>query len=218
MRSIRTLGITLLALCALGALMVSSAAAVKEKPVLKLSTKGKGLLSAGAEVKASSSNLVFVTSAGNLECTENVLNGTLTNNAAKKDKASVTSEKSSGKEAEGDCKTSTVLGRTKIKAGDFPWTQELATSGKGTTKGTKKVLFESVFPEADNIVCIFEASKVADTFSPGAAGSPRPLTLTVANQVFKRSKKGSNAACPKEGKLSGSFEVTSGGEAIEAEL
>ncbi|HTZ64238.1 MAG TPA: hypothetical protein VMB51_09045 [Solirubrobacteraceae bacterium] len=217
MRSIRTLGITLLALCALGALMASTAAA-KEKPVLKLSTKGKGLLSAGAEVKASSSNLVFVTSAGDLECTENVLNGTLTNNSAKKDKASVTSESSTGKEAEGDCKTSTLLGRTKIKAGDFPWTQELETNGKGSTKGSKKVLFESVFPEAGNIVCIFEASKVADTFKPGAAGSPTAVTLTVTNQVFKRSKKGSNAACPTEGKLSGSFELTSSGETIDSEL
>ncbi len=218
MRSIRTLGITLLALCALGALMVGSAVAAKEKPAVKLSTKGKGLLSAGAEVKASSSNLVFVTSAGNLECTENVLNGTLTNNSGKKDKASVTSEKSAGKEAEGDCKTSTLLGRTKIKAGDFPWTQELTTKGTGATKGSKKVLFESTFPEAGNIVCIFESSKVADTFKPGAAGSPTAVTLTVTNQVFKRSKKGSNAACPAEGKLSGSFELTSSNETIESEL
>jgi hypothetical protein len=218
MRSIRILGTGLLALLAIGALLASSAVAAKEKPVVKLSTKGKGLLAAGAELKASSSNLVFVTSAGNLECTENVLSGTLTNNSEKKDKGSVTSEKSAGKEAEGDCKTSTLLGRTKIKSGDLPWTQELTTKGTGATKGTKKVLFESVFPEAGSIVCIFEASKVAETYKPGAAGSPTPVSLVVTNQVFKRSKKGSNAACPAEGKLSGSFELTSGGEAIEAEL
>ena len=102
MRSIRILGTGLLALFAIGALVASSANATV---VLKLSTKGKGLLAAGSEVKASSSNLTFVTSAGNLECTENVLNGTLTNNSSAKDKAKVTSEKSSGKEAEGDCKT-----------------------------------------------------------------------------------------------------------------
>lgn len=220
MRSIRILGTGLLALFAIGALMVGSAAAreKKEKPAVKLSTQGKGLLSTGAEVKSSSSNLVFVTSAGNLECTENVLSGTLTNNAEKKVKANVTSEKSAGKEAEGDCKTSTVLGRAKINAADFPWTQELTTAGTGKTKGTKKVLFESIFPEAGSAVCIFEASKVAETFNPGAAGSPTAVSLVVTNQVFKRSKKGSNSACPLEGKLSGTFELTSSGETIESEL
>jgi hypothetical protein len=216
MRSIRILGTGLLALFAIGALMASSAIGAA-KPVVKLSTKGKGLLSAGAEVKASSSNLVFVTSAGDLECTENVLNGTLTNNSSAKVKASVTSEKSAGNEADGTCKTSTLLGRTAITAGDFPWTQELTTKGTGSTKGTKKVKFESVFPESGNIKCIFESGKVADTYKPGAVGSPAAVSLVVTNQIFKRGK-GSNAACPAEGKLSGTFEVTSGGEAIDSEL
>jgi hypothetical protein len=211
------MGTGLLVLFALGALMATSAVAAKEKPVVKLSTKGKGLLAAGAEVKASSSNLVFVTSAGNLECSENVLNGTLTNNSSAKDKVGVTSETSAGKEAEGDCKTTTLLGRTKITSGDFPWTQELTTKQTGATKGTKKVKFESVFPEAGNAICIFESGKVKETYKPGAAGSPTPVSLVVTNQVFKRGK-GSNAACPSEGKLSGSFELTSSGETIESEL
>ncbi len=214
MRSIKMMGISVLALFAIGAFMAGTADATA---VLKLSTKGKGLLGAGAAVQASSSNLVFVTSAGNLECSENVLSGTLTNNSAAKDKSSVTSEKSSGKEAEGDCKTTTVLGRAKITAGDFPWTQELNTKGKGATKGTQKVKFESRFPEAGNIPCIFESKKVAQTFKVGKAGSPVPVSLVVTNQIFKRGK-GSNAACPTEGKLSGTFELTSGGEAIESEL
>ena len=77
--------------------------------------------------------------------------------------------------------------------------------------------FESVFPESGNIKCIFESGKVADAFKPGAAGSPTPVSLVTTNQIFKRGK-GSNEACPAEGKLSGTFELTSGGEAIESEL
>ncbi len=213
MRSIKILGISLLAVFTIGTLVASGADAA----VLKLSTKGKGLLASGAPLQASSTNLVFATSAGNLECSENVLTGTLTTNSSKKDLASITAERSVGKEAEGDCKTSTLLGRAKIKAGDFPWTQQLTPGGAGATKGTKKVLFESSFPEAGGIVCIFEAGAVKGSFKAGAVGSPTPVSLAVANQLFKRSKKGSNPACPAEGKLSGTFELSSGGEVLESE-
>jgi hypothetical protein len=212
----KTLGISLLALLAVGALMASTAGAAKEKVVLKLST-AKGLLAKGAEIKASSENLIFVTADGNLECTENVLTGTLTTNSSTKDKSSITAERSVGKEPEEACKTTTVLGAAKIKAGDFPWTQELTTKNTGSTKGTKKVLFESKFPAAAEATCIFEAAKVAQTFTAGKAGSPTPVELTVKDQEFKRGK-GSNAACPTSGKLSGTFTVTSGGETVDSEL
>jgi hypothetical protein len=214
MKQIRTVGLLLMALLAIGAALASSASA---KTVL-IGRTAKGPLAKGAELKASSTNLKFVTSAGNLECTSNVLTGTVSVNEAAKDKGTITEESSTGNEAEKDCKTTTVLGRTKIKAEGFPWPTEFTTKGVNTVKGTKKVAFRSIFPEASNVECIFESSKVTSSFTVGAHGKPVPAEITTTNQVFKLSKKGSNAACPKEGKLSGTFAITSNGEVVETEL
>lgn len=175
-------------------------------------------LAKDAEIKATSTNLTFVTSAGNLECSNNVLTGTLETNEAATDKGKITEEQSTGEEAEGDCKTSTGLGRAKIEAKGFPWPTEFTTKGANTIKGTKKVTFKSTFPEAGNVECTYESAKLASTFVPGEAGERVPAEITTSNQVFKLSKKGSNAACPKEGELSGTFTATSGGETLETEL
>ena len=61
-------------------------------------------------MKAESTNLVFETSAGNLECTSNTIEGTVGNNGAKKDAGNITAEKSSGGEPGGLCKTTTPFG------------------------------------------------------------------------------------------------------------
>jgi hypothetical protein len=213
MKHIRTVGLWLAAMLVICAALATGASA---KTVL-IGRTAKGPLQKGDELKASSSNLKFVTSAGNLECTSNILTGTVTLNEAPKDKGTITEESSTGNEAEGDCKTTTVLGRTKIEAKGFPWPTEFTTKGANTVKGTKRVEFKSVFPEAGNIECTFESAKVSSKFTVGAPGKPVPTEITTSNQLFKL-KKGSNSACPKEGKLSGTFAVTSKGEVVESEL
>ncbi len=207
MRRIRIAGLCLVAVFALGA-MASSASA---KTVLTLKTK-KGALTSGSEVKAFSSNLVFKTAAGNLECSENTLTGALETNGAAKDKGKVTTETSKGKEAGGLCKTS-AFGPAEIVSSGFPWKIEFTTKGVVKLKGTKKVTFTSTFPGAGNAKCIFESSKVESKFNTSG-----PVTITTSKQVFKRAKKGSAEICPEKGELSGEFNVTSGGETVEAEL
>jgi hypothetical protein len=215
MRRIRIIGVCLVAIFALGAITAVSASAA-EKAVVKLST-GKGLLAPGAELKASSSNLIFVTNAGTLECSSNVLTGTLTNNSATKDKGSLTSESSTGELSfEGKehlCKTSGILGAVEIESKNFPWPVEFTTKGTGKLKGTKKVSFQSTFVESGGIKCTFEAGKVAITHT--TSGN---LEIKTSSQLFKINKKTSNAACPKEGHLTGTFTVTSGGETVKIEL
>ncbi|MGA2319551.1 MAG: hypothetical protein ABSG95_02255 [Solirubrobacteraceae bacterium] len=200
----------LTAIFATSALVLANASAKAKVLVLKTA---KGPLAKGAEVKASSSNLIFVTSAGNLECTSNVLTSVLETNEAKKDKAKVTEEQSTGQEEGGACKTSGGLGRDLIVAGDLPWPTEFTTTGQDTIKGTGKVQFASTFPAAGDMKCIFESAKVASTFKvPGLA------ELTTSKQLFKLEAKKSSKACPKTGRLSGTFAVTSAGEAVESEL
>jgi hypothetical protein len=205
----RIMGLSLVAMFAVAAVFAGAASA---KTVLTLKT-AKGALAPGAELKAESSNLVFVTSSGNLECTSNILEGTVENNGAAKDKGSVTKESSTGEEAGGLCKTTTGLGPASIESSGFPWPIEYTTKGTSSLKGSKKVTFTSTFPGAGGAKCTYEAAKVASTFNTSGV-----ITQTTTNQVFKANKKTSNPACPKEGKLSGSFKLFSGDEAVEAEL
>jgi hypothetical protein len=102
--------------------------------------------------------------------------------------------------------------RALIVAGGFPWPTEFTTKGTSTVKGTKKIAFTSTFPAAGGAKCIFEAAKDLSTFKVGGA-----VELTTKEQLFKLGK-GSNAACPKTGLLSGHFTVTSGGETINSSL
>ena len=88
----------------------------------------------------------------------------------------------------------------------------LTTKGVDEVKG-KKVSFTSVFPNDGNATCVFEASKVKSTFTPGG-----PVTIVTNKQKFKLNKKTSTPVCPKEGTLTGTFKGTSGGETVESEL
>ena len=107
MKRLSVVGLLIAALC----LMIAGTATAAKKPTnLTLST-AKGPLAAGAPVKAESTNLIFETSAGNLECSSNVIEGTVGNNGAKKDNGSITKEESKGGEPGGLCKTTTPFGR-----------------------------------------------------------------------------------------------------------
>jgi hypothetical protein len=199
------------ALLALGAIFAAVASATAKPTLLTLKT-AKGVLATGAALKAESSNLIFVTSAGNLECSSNVLTGTVKKNNETKDEGSVTEESSTGHETNNECKTTTPLGPAEIKSSGFPWPTIFTDKGVAEVKGTKKVIFTSVFPSA-GATCTFESSKVKASFTIGG-----PLKIKTTNQVFKINKKTSTSVCPKEGKLSGEFSLNSSGETIESEL
>ncbi len=196
------------ALVAVG--LLAGVAGAKGPSVLKLKT-AKGELTAGQEVVADSTNLIFETSSGNLECSSNILKGKLSKNNSKKDEGQIESESSTGNEPGGLCKTTTPLGATEIKTSNLPWITVLTSKGVDEVKG-KKVSFTSIFPNGD-ATCVFEAAKVKSTFTPGG-----PVTIVTSKQKFKLNKSASTPVCPKEGTLSGTFNGTSGGETVESEL
>jgi hypothetical protein len=207
MKRMRILGLALVAMFAMGIAASSASAAT----VLTLET-AKGPVEKGANLVASSSNLIFVTTAGNLECTSNVLTGVAEINKAAKDTGKITEESSTGEEAGKACKTTTGLGPAVIESSGFPWPTTFSTKGENQVKGTKKVTFKSTFPAAGGAVCIFESAKVVSHFPVSKVA--QALTLTTTEQIFTKSKKGSNAACPASGKLSGTFSVTSATETV----
>lgn len=216
MKRMRIMGLSLVAVFAMAAVFAGTASA---KGVLTLSTAA-GPLAAGAPITASSSNLVFHTEAGNLECTSNVIEGTVSNNGAAKDLGSITSESSTGEIGFGSaCNTTTPFGPAAVASSNLPWPDEFSAKGTNAVKkGAGKVAFTSTFILAEGASCTYESSKVSSTFVPGAAGSPVAVELTTTKQVFKINKKTSNPACPKTGELSGTWAVTSAGETVSSEL
>lgn len=207
----RRSSIGILAGVALALTLVAAASA--GKPTDLTSKTAKGPLKAGQELKAESTNLVFTTSSGNLECTRNVITGTVQINNAKKDQGPITSESSTGPEElegkPGACHTTTPLKQTIITVSNLPWTAVFTDKGVNEVKA-KKVSFTSHF--GGGIACTFEASKVKSTFNVGG-----PTIIETTKQKFKGNK-GNNPACPKEGTLSGKWSVTSEGEVVETEL
>jgi hypothetical protein len=209
MKRIRAAGLGLAVVFALAAVFAGAASA---KTVLVAKTAGKGALKPGEELRAESSDLKFVTTSGNLECTKNVLVGEVEVNSAPKDKGPIKTESSTGEEAGGLCHTTTQLGPAEIQSEHLPWAASFSTKGISEVKG-KKVTFTSTFPGAGGAKCTYEAAKVKATFNTSGI-----VTETVKEQVFKANKKTSNPACPTSGKLSGTFKLFSGSEAVEDEL
>jgi len=215
----------MMGLCVVAVFAITAVAASAASAATTLTLKtSSGPLKAGDEIKSSSSDLVFVTGAGNLECSSNVLTGTVSTNGAKKDIGSITAESSTGtgEKTAGACHTTTPLGEAVIVSSGFPWKAEFLSTGKVSIKGNKKVAFTSTFPAAGNAKCTFESGKVAATFTakkPAKGKSETgPLNLSTSNQLFKLNKKISNAACPTSGKLTGTFTTTSAGKTVEAEF
>ena len=204
------IGGALAALALLATGNLGGVAGAKGPNLLTLKT-AKGELAVGAQVVAQSSDLTFETSSGNLECSNNVLEGSLSKNNAKKDEGEIEKESSTGGEPGGLCKTTTPLGPTEIKTSNLPWLTVLSAKGIDEVKG-KKVSFTSVFPEG-NATCVFEAAKVKSTFTIGG-----PMTIVTNKQKFKLNKKASSPVCPREGTLTGTFHGTSNGEVVESEL
>jgi hypothetical protein len=208
--------ITAMSLGAVFAVMVSSVAAEGTGPKVTLRT-AKGLLVKGQSVTGFSSDLVFTTSAGNLECTENTLTGFDKTNVREKPSGEITTEKSTGTGG-GLCNTTTPFGKASIESQNLGWKLKLTNKGVeqiNSSHGDKTVTFVSTFPEAGGAHCAFASKKVLATFPVSA--TPVPANVTTTNQVFKL-KAGSTAGCPTEGKLSGHFTTTSNGEPVEVEV
>ncbi len=214
MRRIGILGLALVAVVAFSAMSVASASA---KKVVQLSTKA-GPLATNAKISDFSSNLITAAEGKALECEESTINWTLKENPAAKlsglSEEDIETGNFEGKP--GACKTS--LGPADVTAGGFPWAITLLNSGKGEIKGSApktdvKFTAKWVAPSpAAGIECTFEATKVKFAYNLGG-----PVKLTVAKAKFK-APKGGNALCPKKGELSGEFNMTSGGEAVEATI
>jgi hypothetical protein len=216
MRVLKMLWATLAALLMVASLAAGAASA---KTILVART-AKGVIPPGTPITGSSGDLIFVTEAGNLECSANILAGKLANNEVAKVTGSIETESSTGGEAGGLCKTTTPFGPAEITATHLPWPIEFNTKGITTVKkgAAGKIAFTSTFPLTGGAKCTFEASKVLSTFTPGKAGEPIPVVTTTTEQLFKVNRKISNQACPATGKLSGHFSETAGGETILSEL
>jgi hypothetical protein len=207
-----------LAIVAAFAMMVGSAAAEGTGPKTFLRT-AKGLLVKNDVLKAFSSNLVFNTTGGNLECSSNILEGPMKTNGKEKPSGTITNEESTGNEAGNLCKTTTPFGPAEIATSNKPWKIKFITSSAvvqvSTGLGTKKVIFTSTFPAAGGAKCIFQTKKVLSKYNEPA--TPAPLVITTTGQVFKL-ETGSTSGCPTEGHLDGSFSVTHNGETVEVEV
>jgi hypothetical protein len=214
------LGFALLAV--LAAVAVPSASA----KTVGVARTAAGVLAPGAAIEGFSSNLIFETTAGNLECEENQLIGSISNNEATKIHGTITKETSKGDFSgiEGACKTS-ATGPVLIESSDLPWPVEFTTKGTGAVKGSPRVVFDSTFLalEGPSNHCTFEAAKVKDTYKLGTEGHPIPVVEQVTKQTFKHAKKAKNqtSLCPASGVLSGTFTLHAGpgfSEAVESEL
>jgi len=195
-----------LAAAAILAIAVTGAFGAAAKLTLKTA---KGPLAKNAELLSVSHNVVTVTSKGSLECGTVELKATLEKNTNAKDKGKINTGNNfgGGKEPATECKSS--LGSAKFTDTKLPWKLELSAKGTGVVA---KARFEGEFTELGGVKCTYEAKKDPLTFATSGA-----LVLKTKEAQFKI-QKGSNAACPSEGKLSGEFAVTSGGETVEAEL
>jgi len=212
--------ITALAALAVFAAFAAMAGSASAATIIKL-VDPLGQVANGTTITASSTNLKTKTSAGTLECKNNILPTVLQKNGTAAPAGSGTEEKSFGEAVgvEGPC--TTTIGPAVITTGNFPWTVSFKESklaghtGQGevlvkATGGTKKVKFTSVFPALGGLTCVFEASKIQSFITLGKPGSPVPVVFNTeknTTNVFKGAKT-NNAACPKTGEIYGEWNLT----------
>jgi hypothetical protein len=167
-------------------------------------------LAVEAEVEAASSNLVFSTEIGALECGVGKVSGVVAANSA--EPADVQVEEGQFEEVGGGaCKTSIPLpgGVTAhITPENFPWVIHFFANGTTTITGAA---FEATLTNAlgeDIATCTYSAASIADTFNFNTA-----LFDTITGQTLTG---GGTSLCPSSGTLSGKFAVTHNGNAVVA--
>ncbi len=199
-------------LAALAAAAASAASA--SAPTLTLKTAA-GALSAGSTVTATSTNFTFSpTGGGRLTCDLTTLTGTLSRNSSGQDAVSMTSGSFSGEGEGSPCPTTSGYGPAVVEVLNFPWTVELGANGHVKVKAQRKATFRATFTVGGKQgSCVYETAKVAGAFKPAG-----PLVLNADGQRFSLSEKGSVGQCPKSGKVSAEFALSSSGEVVEAEV
>jgi hypothetical protein len=224
MQRIKIMGLALVAVLAMSAMVASTASAKAPKESKNLVLKDpSGIIPAGTIVTATSTNLVTVTAAGNLECETAELPTKITTNSAVKDLGTSSEDLNFGdyEGIPGACKTS-AAGPAIITTSAFPWPSSFSDKGAQEEKGTKKVTFTSEFLglAGPNNKCTFEAAKLKSTFTVGKEGHPVALAFETKDQPFKLNKKAPNTApiCPTTGSLSGNWVVTDANGPVTNEL
>ena len=177
----------------------------------ELKTKA-GPLPTGAPVEASSSNLVFTSSAGTVECNESTLSGTLTTNDSTTDVIEFESAVLEGSPAVAPNECPSTSGSLGVEAVGLPWIAGISSKGAGLLKGRDGVTVE----DAEGFACTYEPAKLALTFANTTSG---PEILSFQPQVIalgKGATQEEHEHCVAQGTLSGTFQLTSEGEVVEA--
>jgi hypothetical protein len=198
------------------AIVTSSASAEETGPKVTLLTEA-GPLEKGDPLVAVSANLVWQNSAGNIECANETLSGTVKTNSKEKIENEIASFVWHGNEPGGLCKTTTALGPAEIEWTNVPWKFKLTNVGVAqltTGIGTKTIRVVFTYPFAGGAKCMYTSNKVLMSFP--LSETPVPLSLTMNAQVFKL-ETGSTAGCVTEAKLGGTFSTTSEGKAVDVE-
>jgi hypothetical protein len=217
MRSAKTVGISLLALLVMAAVSASTASAAIVKVEKNILRTAKGVLAAGAEVKIVSTNTVVTNTAGKLECTEVSGTGTVKTNEAKIDELSLTTVAWTGAEAEKECKSTSASGPAKIAVIHAPWIDVLYDNGDGRIVVSEKApaIVEEFPKNAEKCEYYYHSFKAR--FKIGKNTAPEAITQTMEKDPLKILKTKSTSTCPETAEMSGTFTVTSGTEAVEAE-
>ena len=183
-------------------------------------TAGRGVLAPEQEISLVSSDAVFETAAGHIRCSSVAFDGTL---------SAITSATFTGPNPRG-CQSSfrlppprphRVYERAVVGAERLPWRFVAPIRVFGRTKiarrppeprRTNRIRFVVTFPGAPAVLCIWETFHVSlgrlDTLPL------EPITFT-ATGLFKIHRPTHHQPCPEEGEFSGTFAMTSGGEAVE---
>ena len=198
-------------LTALGVPAVSASSASAAKHALTLKT-AHGALASSAPIVMSSSEVLWQTPAFKITCSEGKLEGTLGSNAASKDTVSFASALFTGGEPEEACKTSNA-GPAVFSTSNLPWKLELSYKGTARIKASGKVVWSITLPSKASTKCSFEAKGVE-----GVIPTTGPATIHWSDAVFTKPKKGDPSLCPSEASLSTTWQLSSGGEAVEVEV
>lgn len=204
MLRLKITGVALVAVLAMGAVVMSNASARSPIPSLRNEVT-KAALAPGAVLIATSTNVLFMSPAGNVECSKSALDATLTTNGARKDKASTTKGSFTGTEDGTLCpSTWPEAGPAEVTMGVFPLQTTFTTGGKYETKGN--LTFTFTFPYAiggyNGVTCVFEAKKLKGTFNTNGS----PITLATIDQEGKL-KKPAPRACPNEGQMNATWSL-----------
>ena len=155
---------------------------------------------------------MFTSSAGTVECNESTLAGTLTTNDSTTDVIRFEAAALEGSPAAAPNECPSASGPLGVEAVGLPWTAGLSSKGAGLLKGRDGVTVEN----AEGFACTYEPAKLALAFANTTSG---PEILSFQSQVIALGKEATQEErehCVAQGTLSGTFQLESEGEVVEA--